>query len=567
MQLAHIKTRQLLLIWLLVIPPTGIYLVMNYRPAHFDLLTFIGILLFAFLSSKLPVKLKGEPLRLVLWITIPAFLLYGLLIEIIVMQVIVFTRLLSVGKGNIDVSKVLLTSLSFFFISFISAIAFHFAGGEIGMVSFWPLLVAIIAYQFAHRVTYIILYVFYSKLALQFKGKLSRHLLLEGIIAFLILPFTLTLYFLINYVGIVAFLLLGIPFFFLLVVWRRYNNAEKINVALEQASVIGLNLSHFSTEEKVINEFVKNVSRMFTADFTYLYDSVDDWLEPLRIYENDTFQPVEMKEVVLNEEVVKKILKGGASLIYERREDWICLSEGYKHPEMQSMFAIPITRDKEVKGLLVVASKRKHEFKQYDLQIAELLCSYFAVLVVRARHMEQTTRKSECCGLTSLYNYNYLEERLRFEYNRLTQKNNEPLTVLMLDIDYFKKVNDAYGHENGNVILIELAKILASETPQNGIVGRYGGEEFLYILPSISKEEGIQFGERLRELIEAYRFKVTPDLSDSKEPIDVSITVSIGVSSIPQDTDELNSLIRNADRALYLGAKRTGRNRVAAYVQ
>ncbi len=561
------KTIHLLIIWLLIIPPVIIYLAVHHWPSHLDWLYFIIIILLSFLSALFPVNLNGKPVYLTLWITVPAFLLYGLLIEIIAMQVIVWTILFSNRKQKFEASKFLFATLVFFFISLVSAATFHLVGGEIGMMDFWPLVAAVIVYQLTQRIMYILIYSVYYKIRKRLQNSFFRWILIETMIIFLISPFILTLYFLLNFIGVGSFLLLGIPFFFLVSVIRRYTNTKKINQALEQASAIGQRISHNTTENAVIDEFVESVARMFEADFTYLYDYSEDWLEPLRIFENGQFQKLETKQLVLSESITDALLKEKKSFIYTKRNDWADLSEDYSHPGMESMFAIPILRDQEVTGVLAVASKRKNAFEKYQLQIADILCSYFTVSVIRTRSVERTIKQSERCGLTSLYNYNYLEERLMFEFNRFKQGNIDALTVLMLDIDYFKNVNDTYGHESGNEILIELAKLLESRTPQNGIVGRYGGEEFVYILPNFSKEEGMQFGELVRKMIEAYQFTVTQDLGRLGKAIDVSITVSIGVSTIPEDTDELNSLVRNADRALYLGAKRAGRNRVASYIK
>lgn len=102
--------------------------------------------------------------------------------------------------------------------------------------------------------------------------------------------------------------------------------------------------------------------------------------------------------------------------------------------------------------------------------------------------------------------------------------------------------------------------------PVEGIVGRYGGEEFVYILPGKSKVEAAEFAEDLRTEIAGHDFVITSDLGDQKQQT-VHITCSIGVSSAPEDTDEAMTLLRNVDRALYIGAKQAGRNRVATYVQ
>ena len=116
--------------------------------------------------------------------------------------------------------------------------------------------------------------------------------------------------------------------------------------------------------------------------------------------------------------------------------------------------------------------------------------------------------------LTKLYNYRYIEERLEYEMNSVNKGSLDELSVLMLDIDYFKEVNDTYGHQSGNDVLQMLARILKQHVPQNGIVGRYGGEEFVYILPGMSKNDAKLFAEQIRLEIESYAFQVYPSLNN-----------------------------------------------------
>ena len=201
------------------------------------------------------------------------------------------------------------------------------------------------------------------------------------------------------------------------------------------------------------------------------------------------------------------------------------------------------------------------------MKTLDILASYFTVSVEKARYVEETVIKSERCALTKLYNYNYLEERLEIEMAKLKKGVLDELSVLILDIDYFKNVNDTYGHQSGNDILSSLAGILEETVPEEGIVARYGGEEFVYLLPNKSKQEAMYFAEQLRQRIENHKFEIISDLGDHAPHLAIGITVSIGVSTALDDADEAKTLLRNADRSLYIGAKQAGRNRVASYIK
>ncbi|MEA3321450.1 MAG: diguanylate cyclase [Bacillota bacterium] len=130
----------------------------------------------------------------------------------------------------------------------------------------------------------------------------------------------------------------------------------------------------------------------------------------------------------------------------------------------------------------------------------------------------------------------------------------EKLSLLFIDIDHFKHVNDTYGHPVGDTILAELAKILKNTTRSFDVVSRNGGEEFSVILPDSPHPHAMEIAERIRKAVEAYKFNVSATES-------ITITVSIGVATYPETVSETNDMVYIADECLYK-AKRTGRNKV-----
>jgi len=170
--------------------------------------------------------------------------------------------------------------------------------------------------------------------------------------------------------------------------------------------------------------------------------------------------------------------------------------------------------------------------------------------------------------LTGLYNYRYINQRMDEEFER-ARRYNLSLSLLFADIDFFKDVNDKLGHQTGNEVLICLANILNNATGSSmglrkglrkaDIISRFGGEEFVVLLPETSKEDAAIISERIRSSVENFQFphyRINPD---------VKITVSIGVSSYPDDgIYNAGELLKKADLAMY-DAKNNGRNRVSLY--
>ncbi|MBO0601337.1 GGDEF domain-containing protein [Sporosarcina sp. E16_3] len=567
MTVVNRSTMRYFILWLLTVPTGLIYVFLNYPPVQVNWMYVAVFIVFGFLTTYYPMLRKGIPIFLVLWVTVPAFLMYGLFIEMIVMQISILAILMSLPSKLPLLQRFFINSTLFIFLSIIAAIVFDMVGGEIGSIEFWPVIIAVFCYQFIHTVFNDIglrIYAVYKKVNSPF---FSKDLLVDYAMNLVVLPLSLSFYYLLQFVGAGSFLLIGIPFFFISLIIRLYNNSERINIDLRQAGDIGNGLSELLTEKAVIDQFVIKVSDMFDADYTYLFDHQDGWLELLRSYEHGKFIDIDFALLSAGQGIAGSVLEQNKPLIYSERKEWESVSKDYSPSGMQSVLCVPISRNQKIEAVLFLASDKKSFFDDYQLKILDLLCSYFTVTVEKARYMQEAVAKNERCALTGLYNYRYLEERLTYEMDRL--KNNEinNLSVVLLDIDYFKQVNDTYGHQSGNDILYMFAKKLEAALPTGGTVGRYGGEEFVYILPGIEKAEAVDFAEILRAEIGSHGFTIIPDLVEDKYPQVVYITSSIGVSSSPLDTDEAMTLLRNADRALYLGAKQAGRNRVAEYVK
>ncbi len=208
----------------------------------------------------------------------------------------------------------------------------------------------------------------------------------------------------------------------------------------------------------------------------------------------------------------------------------------------------------------------KAKFATYEIRI---LRSFLQTVAVIYENMQLFNRLKELYkikseeairdGLTNVYNYRYFVRELRKEVAR-TKRYNTPFSLIMLDIDFFKEYNDLHGHLEGDEVLRAISRLLILNTRSTDIVARYGGEEFVIILPGIKKKEALTFAEKLRKLVKDYQF---PD-KVHQEPC--SLTISIGVASCPEDSDDPIDLVRMADQALYR-AKQNGRDRVCVAVK
>ncbi|MGD2295263.1 MAG: GGDEF domain-containing protein, partial [Candidatus Aminicenantes bacterium] len=161
-------------------------------------------------------------------------------------------------------------------------------------------------------------------------------------------------------------------------------------------------------------------------------------------------------------------------------------------------------------------------------------------------------------ALTGLYNHAYIKERLKQELYR-SQRYRHTMSVLMIDIDNFKSINDSNSHPLGDRVLRTVSMLMQQNLRPSDIIGRYGGEEFFVILPQTSSENARLVAERIRRVIETHDFKLFPSKNRS-----AAVTLSIGICSYPDDGINSEDILACADESLYI-AKKEGKNRVIVY--
>ena len=212
--------------------------------------------------------------------------------------------------------------------------------------------------------------------------------------------------------------------------------------------------------------------------------------------------------------------------------------------------AFPLTSDGEITGC-IVARSTLDKLSKRDISYLEQLTRQSAITINRANTYSKVLQYATLDALTNLNNRRQFEVRLKQEI-ATTKRQKNPLCAMMVDIDFFKKVNDTYGHASGDAVLRTVASIIKEHLRESDIPSRYGGEEFAVLLPYTHIEEAKIVGERLRKAVET-----TPIPIDKKN---INVTISMGLAEFsPQETGE--DLFKRADSALY-EAKENGRNRV-----
>ncbi|WP_223638262.1 sensor domain-containing diguanylate cyclase [Planococcus sp. 4-30] len=556
------------ILWCLwaIIVPAGLVLVYHFFPPSVaDPWNLLAYVLFFVLMSLMPMNINGASTFLVQWVTVALFLKYGLFIEMLVSQASMLIVLYRIRTNEEQSLRIPFNSLMFFLVSLIAGLAYIGAGGQIGSLELSHVIVYGLIFQVVSVVSNQVIYKLYDYTT----GNRSKFFSIDAIWDFalmlVIFPFAVSLYIFESHIGVPALVLLGVPFFIMAAVMKRYTSSEQVNIDLKRAGAIGHQLADRLETDEVLDQFVVQVAKMFKVEYAYVIDYRDGQQQMLRIYENNQLQPRKIASIPYNKGIAGRVIITNEAYIYDEKSQWRDLNTGNLPKDTESLMATPIARNNKTEGVLVLASRKRYAFTKHQLQILEILSTYFAVSLEKTSYMQKVIAKSERCGLTKLYNYRYLDESLESCIADMHKGNLEQLSLIMMDIDHFKSINDRYGHQSGNDILVQLAAILTEEIGEEGTIARYGGEEFVVLLADYSKDLAMLLAENLRRRIEKHEFLIESDLGDDRGKQIVHITLSIGVSTAPEDSDEGMSLIRNADRALYIGAKQAGRNKVAAY--
>jgi len=230
-----------------------------------------------------------------------------------------------------------------------------------------------------------------------------------------------------------------------------------------------------------------------------------------------------------------------------------------KHPPRGGYFCLPLTVQGETLGVLSLidnAAKKgehPHGLKQLAITVGETIKLSLSNLKLRDELRQQAIQDP----LTGLFNRRYLDETLPRELDR-AQRLNAPLCVVMLDIDGFKKFNDSFGHGPGDTLLREIANILREHLRKSDISCRYGGDEFVLVMPDSSIADTQERVEQIRVLLKGLQKKHL-----GTQSLDL-ITLSAGIAHMPEHGTTENELLRAADEALY-SAKNAGRDRIIIY--
>ncbi len=340
---------------------------------------------------------------------------------------------------------------------------------------------------------------------------------------------------------------------------ERLDLAKDVSVLLEIAKTVGSALD----SEELFSIILEKSAQFLQAEQGSLMLLDDDRRElTVKAMKGLNKKIVELLKIRPGEGISGKVLSTGNPIVVADIEaDDRVVQEKRPRYKTKSFISIPLKIEGRTIGVLNIADKISGEvFSEEDLHLLVSIGAYASVAIERSKFYQKTEelkRISITDSLTALLNRRYFQERMSEEIER-SRRHHLPLSLIMLDVDDFKSVNDTLGHLVGDEVLKIVARCLRNCIRTIDVAARYGGEEFTVILPQTSKADAQIIAERI--CAEVYRLDLPFVKADQK----LVLSVSLGLATYPEDAESLEDLVRNADIALY-AAKSQGKNRVVIY--
>jgi diguanylate cyclase (GGDEF)-like protein len=342
---------------------------------------------------------------------------------------------------------------------------------------------------------------------------------------------------------------------------RRKREKEDLDKTLQNLSLlysIGKAMNYISDLKNLLQYILSQAIEITSAEkgSIMLYNLETDRLN-IRVLAG--LEDTKSQEKVNNNEIRCRSFKPGEGIagrvfmtsqpmiVNNIREDDLFIKSETSY--VRSIACIPMVVYSDVVGVINVTNKKDgKEFTEEDVEMLKAVADQAAVAVNKAQLWDMAVTDS----LTGLYVRRYFIVKLQEEIHR-AERYNKPLSVVMVDLDRFKKINDTYGHDAGDRALKTISQFFQKNIRDIDAIGRYGGEEFVMLIPDADKKAAFCLAERLRKELAKVKLEDLPP-----------ITISLGIATYPSDGTDIDELIKKADAAMY-EAKRKGRNRAVKF--
>lgn len=360
--------------------------------------------------------------------------------------------------------------------------------------------------------------------------------------------------------GPAAAIAIFVPMIAVAYIFKLYASLELANRELTTLYQITHDLSSTLDLDRVLELAADGAERIVRCDFCLilLWNESRDKLVP-RLVRHPTPEKVRGFGVGTEEGVIGAVVATKTpEIVADVRHD--PRSKGAEEASLgcRSLIAAPLLLEEMSMGAIVVGREEPGAFSPNHLRGLVFLSKQVAVVVQNALLYEKAEELAITDPLTKLYNHRYFYERLS-EETRRARRFGTNFSLIYIDLDNLKDYNDVYGHLAGDHVLREVARVIWSNVREVDVAARYGGDEFAVLLVGADTREARGVAERIRAQVEKELF---PAGKGKAPELSLRATISAGVATFPVDADNEADLVHKADRAMYLGAKQRGRNRV-----
>jgi diguanylate cyclase (GGDEF)-like protein len=286
----------------------------------------------------------------------------------------------------------------------------------------------------------------------------------------------------------------------------------------------------------------------------YLFGEASATLQ--RVYSTGNIKDIDLFEQHANSSIIEKVMSGGAPYLNNNYSFELRVPFSKDSVYIRSILCYPLVRRGERIGAIELINKNNGVFTKEDQALIEMMLNPLAIAIRTVDMFEDAERLTITDDLTKLFNYRYLMKYLEADVKRCLRYKKK-VSLLFIDVDGFKRINDTFGHLVGSQALAEMGQVFKRIVRETDVVGRYGGDEFVIVLPETPLNGAMVIAERIRKKVEECEF-VAQNLS-------IRLTVSLGVANCPKHTLTAEGLIKKADAAMYR-AKELSKNSIKVAV-
>ncbi len=305
-----------------------------------------------------------------------------------------------------------------------------------------------------------------------------------------------------------------------------------------------------------MNLFLDKIQTHVQAEECILYLFGEDEATLQRAYSTGNIKDIDLFDYHANHSIVEKTLNSGTPYVNNNYSFEIRAPFSKDSVFIRSILCYPLQRRREKIGVIELLNQAAGAFTQEDQALIERIVHPLAIAIRTANMFEKAEQLTITDDLTKLYNYRYLMQYLESNV-RYCLRYKKKVSLLFIDVDGFKRINDTFGHLVGSQALAEMGQVFRRMVRETDVVGRYGGDEFVIVLPETPLNGAMVIAERIRKKVEECEF-VAQNLS-------IRLTVSLGVANCPKHTLTAEGLIKKADAAMYR-AKELSKNSIKVAV-